>query len=101
MKILEKIEEYDIRRLPTGEFVILFNKQNDREYLENCHTVTWFIKGDILNLHFEHDRLEKRFEFKDIETRTRYMLKKLKLITFVEVIENQEIESLNYTVNKK
>ena len=101
MKILENIEEYDIRKLPNGEFIVLFYKQNDQEYLENCHTVTWFIKDDVLTLHFEHDNLEKKFEFKNIEKRTRYMLNKKQLITFIEVVENQEnIPSLSYTVNK-
>lgn len=101
MNILEKIEEYDIRKLKTGEFIILFNKENDKEYLEGCNIVTWFIKADILTLHFEHDNLEKKFEFENIEKRTRYMLNKLKLITFVEVAEDESIQSINYTVNKK
>tara|TARA_Y100001960_G_C14784285_1_gene890626 strand:- start:44695 stop:45024 length:330 start_codon:yes stop_codon:yes gene_type:complete len=100
MKILENIEEYDVRRLPTGEYVILFYKQNDQEYLENCDIVTWFIKDDILTLHFEHQNLEKKFEFKNLEKRTRYLLNKLKVITFLEVDENQSVPALNYTVNK-
>lgn len=100
MKILENIEEYDVRKLTTGEYVILFYKQNDQEYLENCDIVTWFIKDDILTLHFEHQNLEKTFEFKNIEKRTRYMLNKLKVITFIEVVEDESIPSLNYTVNK-
>jgi ABC-type Na+ transport system ATPase subunit NatA len=101
MKIVEEIKEYEIKKLPEGDYVILFYKQNDQEFLENCDRVLWFLDKGFMVIEFEHKKLPKRFEFKNIEKRTRYLLNKNQLLTFIEIDTNEDNPSINYTVNKK
>lgn len=101
MKILEEIKEYEVKKTADGKFVLVFFKQNEKIYLENCELVCFFIEDNILTIEYVHHKLPKVFEFKNIEKRTRYLLNKSKFLSLCEVSENNEEEAFIYTIVKK
>ena len=101
MKILENIKEYEVRKTKDGKFVLVFFKQNDKIYLENCDSITWSIINNILTVRYNHHKLSKTFEFKNIEKRTHYLVNKKKIISLCELSQENSADNLIYSIPKE